>query len=249
MSRPLHLVFEDRAALCRALEGDLAKGGAFVPCEDAPPLQARVVIAVELAFCRERVLLDAEVVHVVAPEQAPSPDAVGVGVQFLESAEELSARFRPLVGEDAAAEAPTGPAPSAPPDAAPPQAPLEPAPDFLADGDLFGDDEPEPGLSFADPSLSDGELAALLDGDDAGGGALELDVAPGASAAEAEGDPKPLLEPDSRDLDPGAATRAAAGPSPGDPEHDPSELVLDAGDDDVLELGEPGTGHRVRRGD
>jgi Tfp pilus assembly protein PilZ len=230
MRRPLDLVFEDRDALRRALEGDLAKGGAFVPTDDPPPLQARVVIALQLGFARERVLLDADVVHVVSPESAPSPDAVGVGVQFLEPVEKLLARLRNLLGDDA----PKKPATAVP----------RPEP---AGGDLFdGDDLFDAPAPEAEVELSDGELSALLEGE----GPAEADPAAATEVSAAESsDPFGWFDPSAREIDPAAAGEPEPfeGPAPGDPSFDPREVSLEAEDEPLPDLGQPGTGHRVRQ--
>lgn len=255
MRRPLRLVYEDRGVLRRALEGDLARGGAFLPCDDPPPLQARVVVAVELPFAKQRILLDADVVHRVEP--GSSPQGAGVGVQFLEAVEALCARFAPFVAE--------GPPPAAPAKRAKaPQAAGRAAPaggdagaDGLFDSDDLFDDLAAPAASGAaspassgDDDLSDADLEEIL-----ASGAIEEAIddalAPAEGGEEEKGDPFGWFDPGARALDPEAEVEGShvPGPAPGDPSFDPAEIAMEADDEPIPELGTPGTGHRTRADD
>jgi hypothetical protein len=109
MSRSIPLVFATQEAFRVGLEEHLGKGGAVLETPAPLPLQARVVVALELTFCRERILLDADIVQAMPG---------GVAVQFLEPADALRRRLVGFTGEAPPAE--------------------EVAEDSFADGDLFG---------------------------------------------------------------------------------------------------------------
>ena len=64
-----------------------------------------VEIELDLGFCGESVVLEAEIVHSVEAEQAGSEAAAGVAVQFLEPAPVLRDRLQRFVRESPVAEA------------------------------------------------------------------------------------------------------------------------------------------------
>ncbi|MEN8161918.1 MAG: PilZ domain-containing protein [Myxococcota bacterium] len=89
MTRRLRLQFERADEFQREFDRNIAKGGVFVP--GACDLELREVVEVELdlVFCGRTSRLEAEVVHVVGRDTAPTPAAAGAAVQFLRSAPEV----------------------------------------------------------------------------------------------------------------------------------------------------------------
>ena len=92
-SYPLRI--PDAEAFQAALQEHLGKGGAVLQMESPPPVQSRIVVALELVFCDQRMLLDADVVQAVPG---------GVAVQFLEPADALRERLVALVEPPAPAD-------------------------------------------------------------------------------------------------------------------------------------------------
>lgn len=80
---------------------NIVKGGAFIPSKQRFELRENVQVALEFAYRDESVILDAEVVHVIAPELARAGAVPGVAVQFLMAVSELRRQLGP-VAEDLA---------------------------------------------------------------------------------------------------------------------------------------------------
>ena len=106
MAYRLHLVFDDQDAFREEFERNIAMGGAFVPTGDSLELRSFVDLVIELSFCGESVALEAEVVHLVPPEQALSPSDAGVAVSFRKTASELRAMFKGHLEEEAVGSTP-----------------------------------------------------------------------------------------------------------------------------------------------
>jgi len=102
MAYRLHLTFEDSASFRSEFETNIAMGGAFLPTGDSLELRSFVDVVIELAFCDESVILEAEVVHLVPPERALNPHDAGVAVSFRKPASELREMFKGFLGEEAA---------------------------------------------------------------------------------------------------------------------------------------------------
>ena len=113
MSRRLRLVFADAEAFAAAYQRDIARGGAFVPSTLPAELRDIVEVELELAFCGKTLVLEAEVVHRLGPEEAGS-GAAGMAVQFLADAPELRRRLEPFLAAGSGLGRPAAPAGSVP---------------------------------------------------------------------------------------------------------------------------------------
>jgi hypothetical protein len=106
MTRRLRLQFDRADEFQREFDRNIAKGGVFVPGVCDLELREIVEIELDLAFCGRTSTLEAEVVHVVAQDTAPTPSAAGAAVQFLRSAPEVRhelAAVRPAPAAEASA--------------------------------------------------------------------------------------------------------------------------------------------------
>jgi Tfp pilus assembly protein PilZ len=81
----------------REHSANLAKGGVFVPTRESFALREIVGVELALEFCKKRVLLKGEVVHIVTPELAVAGASPGIAVHFAESSAEVRRRLAPLV--------------------------------------------------------------------------------------------------------------------------------------------------------
>jgi Tfp pilus assembly protein PilZ len=93
MTRRLHLQFDRADEFHREFDRNIAKGGVFVPGAGDLLLRQVVEVELELTFCAQTSRLEAEVVHVVPSDSAPTPAAAGAAVQFLRSAPEVRDEF------------------------------------------------------------------------------------------------------------------------------------------------------------
>jgi Tfp pilus assembly protein PilZ len=93
MTRRLHLQFDRADEFHHEFDRNIAKGGVFVPGAEDLALRQVVEVELELTFCGQKSRLEAEVVHVVPRDTAPTPAAAGVAVQFLRSAPEVRDEF------------------------------------------------------------------------------------------------------------------------------------------------------------
>ncbi len=107
MAYRLHLMFEDRDAFRVEFERNIAMGGAFIPTSDPLELRSFVEVAIELPFCDESVVLEAEVVHLIPPERALNPGDAGVAVSFRKPANELRAILEGYLEQEAAGSTPS----------------------------------------------------------------------------------------------------------------------------------------------
>jgi len=95
--RKLQVDFATAELFHREHSANLAKGGVFVPTGDSFTLRDAVSVELVLDFCKKRVVLKGEVVHIVPPALAGSGAAPGIAVQFSESAAEVRRRLAPMV--------------------------------------------------------------------------------------------------------------------------------------------------------
>ncbi len=103
MVHRFHLAFEEPDAFRAEFERNIAMGGAFICTGDSFELRSFVEVVIELPFCEESVVLEAEVVHLMPAERALNPGDVGIAVSFRTPASELRAMFKGYL-EDATAE-------------------------------------------------------------------------------------------------------------------------------------------------
>ncbi len=107
MAYRLHLAFDDPDAFRSEFERNIAMGGAFIPTSDPLELRSFVEVAIELPFCEQSLVLEAEVVHLIPPEHALNPGDAGVAVSFRKPANELWAIFEGYLEQEAAASTPS----------------------------------------------------------------------------------------------------------------------------------------------
>jgi len=105
MSRRLHLPFAKAAVFRAEYEQNIVNGGAFIRTAEEFQPRDLVEVELELGFCGQSVVLEAEIVHSVSAEHAGSEAAAGVAVQFLESAPVLRDSLQRFVEENQPAEA------------------------------------------------------------------------------------------------------------------------------------------------
>jgi Tfp pilus assembly protein PilZ len=105
MIRRLRLAFGEAVVFREEYERNIVNGGAFICTREAFEARDLVEVELELSFCGESVVLDAEIVHVASAEQVGSEAASGVAVQFLEPAPVLRDRLQRFVGGDGGTEA------------------------------------------------------------------------------------------------------------------------------------------------
>jgi len=95
--RQLRVDFATTEIFHREHSQNLAQGGVFVPTRDSFELREPVSVELLLAFCKKRVVMKGEVVHIVTPELAATGAKPGVAVQFAGSPAEVRRRLAPLV--------------------------------------------------------------------------------------------------------------------------------------------------------
>jgi Tfp pilus assembly protein PilZ len=105
MSRRLRVTFKEAAVFREEYERNIFNGGAFIRTAEEFQPRDLVEVELELGFCGESVVVDAEIVQSVRAEQAGSEAADGVAVQFLEPASVLRERLERFVEESVAPEA------------------------------------------------------------------------------------------------------------------------------------------------
>ncbi len=104
MARRLRLPFADAAEFREEYERNIVNGGAFIRTAEEFEVRELVEVELELGFCGDSVVLEAEIVHFVRAEQADSEAAVGVAVQFLEPAPLLRDTLQRFIDENSSAE-------------------------------------------------------------------------------------------------------------------------------------------------
>jgi Tfp pilus assembly protein PilZ len=100
MARRLRLPFADAAEFRKEYERNIVNGGAFIRTAEEFEVRELAEVELELGFCGDSVVLEAEIVHFVGAEQADSEEAVGVAVQFLEPAPQLRDALQRFIDEN-----------------------------------------------------------------------------------------------------------------------------------------------------
>ena len=189
-ARRLTLRFETRDAFEEQYAQNLAKGGAFIPTEEAIALRDVIEVELDLVFTGARLLLAAEVVHCVTPDIAPAGVPAGVAVQFLDDAKGLRTQFGALLDGESGSAPPDDPPTceidaevGAPPDLSDPGGGVE-----FSEADLSASAEAgqAPDDDDFDASLFDHDALDLTGG---GEGGVEEDLSTLIGGAEAVGDP------------------------------------------------------------
>ncbi len=104
MARRLRLPFADAAEFREEYERNIVNGGAFIRTAEEFEVRELAEVELELGFCGDSVVLEAEIVHSVRAGQAGSEAAVGVAVQFLEPAPLLRETLQRFIGGNSSAE-------------------------------------------------------------------------------------------------------------------------------------------------
>jgi len=97
MTRRLRLTLPDAPTFRVEYERNMANGGAFVPTGETFELREIVEVEVELPFCGESLVEEAEVVFCAGEESVPPGGSAGVAVQFLGDPGELRQRLGRLL--------------------------------------------------------------------------------------------------------------------------------------------------------
>jgi len=97
--RVLRISFSDAAAFQREYLQNLVNGGVFVATIQAFELREAVRVEIVLTFCKKKLRLNGEIVHLVPREMAQVGATPGVAVQFEGSVQEIRMRLDPLVIE------------------------------------------------------------------------------------------------------------------------------------------------------
>jgi Tfp pilus assembly protein PilZ len=96
-TRVLRISFEDAAAFQREYLQNLVNGGVFISTPLAFELREAVSVEITLVFCKKKLRVNGEVVHLVPREMAQVGGAQGVAVQFEGSVQEIRRNLEPLV--------------------------------------------------------------------------------------------------------------------------------------------------------
>jgi Tfp pilus assembly protein PilZ len=96
--RKLRVVFPTAAAFRSEFDSNLANGGVFVATGDELELRTPVRVELVLAYAKQSLSLDGEVVHRIPVELAASGAKPGVAVQLQLGVAELRGRLAPLLG-------------------------------------------------------------------------------------------------------------------------------------------------------
>jgi Tfp pilus assembly protein PilZ len=105
MAHRLRIAFEDAAVFRKEYERNIVNGGAFIHTAEAFQPRELVQVELELGFCGESVVLQAEIVNCWGADEAGSEPGGGVAVQFLEPASALRERLQRFLEESEPAEA------------------------------------------------------------------------------------------------------------------------------------------------
>ena len=95
--RVLRISFEDAAGFQREYLQNLVNGGVFISTPQAFELREAVSVEITLAFCKKKLRVNGEVVHLVPREMAQVGGAEGVAVQFEGSVQEIRRNLEPLL--------------------------------------------------------------------------------------------------------------------------------------------------------
>jgi Tfp pilus assembly protein PilZ len=95
--RVLRISFEDAATFQREYLQNLVNGGVFIASTQGFDLREPVHVEIVLAFCKQKLRVNGEVVHRVPREMAQMGATEGVAVQFEGSVLEIRQQLEPLV--------------------------------------------------------------------------------------------------------------------------------------------------------
>ena len=96
-TRVLRISFADAEAFQKEYVQNLVNGGVFVATIQAFELRESVRVEIVLTFCKKKLRVNGEIVHIVAREMAQVGATPGVAVQFEGSVQEIRTRLDPLV--------------------------------------------------------------------------------------------------------------------------------------------------------
>ncbi len=96
-TRVLRISFSDAEAFQKEYIQNLVNGGVFVSTIQAFELREAVRVEIALTFCKKKLRVNGEIVHVVTREMAQVGATPGVAVQFEGSVQEIRTRLDPLV--------------------------------------------------------------------------------------------------------------------------------------------------------
>jgi len=96
-TRVLRISFADAEAFQKEYVQNLVNGGVFVATIQAFELREPVRVEIVLVFCKKKLRVNGEIVHIVAREMAQVGATPGVAVQFEGSVQEIRTRLDPLV--------------------------------------------------------------------------------------------------------------------------------------------------------
>jgi Tfp pilus assembly protein PilZ len=96
--RSLRIAFEAEEEFCREYQSNIANGGIFIATNVDFDVREAVRVEISLGWCGERIMLSAEVVHVVSSELAGAGGTPGIALQFSAKTSDLRARFEPHLG-------------------------------------------------------------------------------------------------------------------------------------------------------
>jgi Tfp pilus assembly protein PilZ len=95
--RVLRIAFQDAEAFQTEYAQNLVNGGVFVATIQVFELREAVRVEIVLVFCKKKLRLNGEIVHIVPREMAQVGANPGVAVQFEGTVQEVRARLDPLV--------------------------------------------------------------------------------------------------------------------------------------------------------
>lgn len=95
--RVLRISFSEAAAFQREYLQNLVNGGVFIATTQAFDLREAVRVEIVLAFCKQKLHVNGEIVHRLPREMAQVGATQGVAVQFEGSVQEIRRQLEPLV--------------------------------------------------------------------------------------------------------------------------------------------------------
>jgi Tfp pilus assembly protein PilZ len=95
--RVLRISFSEAAAFQREYLQNLVNGGVFIATTQAFELREAVRVEIVLAFCKQKLRVNGEIVHLLPREMAQVGATPGVAVQFEGSVQEIRRQLEPLV--------------------------------------------------------------------------------------------------------------------------------------------------------
>jgi Tfp pilus assembly protein PilZ len=96
-TRVLRISFADAESFQKEYAQNLVNGGVFVSTIQAFELREAVRVEIVLTFCKKKLRVNGEIVHIVAREMSQVGAQPGVAVQFEGSVQEIRTRLDPLV--------------------------------------------------------------------------------------------------------------------------------------------------------